>query len=109
MCYPSCNMKGLQMAKLKKMAPFSYEALADELGDLKAELCKLQEREHVIKELLSCSGKDLVRGNRYQAAISHGERVTLAAERVRALLTPEQIRSCEKVTPFVTVRCSALT
>lgn len=97
-----------KVSKKDKPVAFSYEALVDELGDLKAELCKMQEREQVIKTLLSSSGRDVIRGNRYQATVSHGERVTLDSERVKEILTPDQILRCSRVTHFTMVRCGAL-
>jgi hypothetical protein len=79
----------------------------DELGAIKARIAELQLKEKVIKALLIETGAELIRGYKYQAAISESERTTLDTERVRQYLSPAQIMECTRITSVTTVRVSA--
>lgn len=95
----------------KKQKPlcFDYPSLVDELGKLKAEISKLEDRCSEIKGALIFSNESLIKGELFQASVSHSERVTLDTSKVRAILSEEQIHECEKITPTTTVRVSSLT
>ena len=82
-------------------------SIVDELGTLKASIAELTERERVLKAAISASGYAEIDGTLYRATVSLSERATLDGDAVRAILSPEDVRRCTKVTEVTTVRVSA--
>jgi len=84
-----------------------YAAIVDELGALKAQIADLTKQETKLKAALIESGYAEIDGSLFRAAVTWTERATLDSEAVRALLTPDQIRVCTRVTEIKAVRVSA--
>ena len=84
-----------------------YAALVDELGALKAQISGLTEREAVLKKALAESGYSEIDGGLFRATVTWTERETLNTDAVRAMLSPDQIRVCTRMTEIKTVRVVA--
>lgn len=84
-----------------------YAAIVDQLGDLKARIAALTEEERVLKKAIADSGYAELDGNLFRATVSLSERGTLDAEKVREILSEDQVRHCTKVTEITTVRVVA--
>jgi hypothetical protein len=50
-----------------------YQAAADKLGKVQAQLAPLKNEEEAVKEILRGSGLDVVEGRDYRVTISHGK------------------------------------
>lgn len=85
----------------------NYAAIVDELGALKARIADLTKQETKLKAALIESGYAEIDGLLYRAAVTWTERATLDSEAVRAMLTPDQVKACTRVTEIKAVRVSA--
>jgi hypothetical protein len=83
--------------------------LVDALGNLKAEMAALAERERNIKAQLIQAGVDELEGDLFRCTISKSERESLNMEAVREKLSPQFIRCHTKTVPVTTVRVVART
>lgn len=81
---------------------------ADALGDLKAEIAALLQREKHLKAELIAMGAGAHDGKRYRVTVSHSERETLDMDAVRAKLSRQFILAHTNVTEVTTVRAVAL-
>lgn len=81
--------------------------IVDELGQLKAAIAELTEKEKELKTIIAASGYAELDGDLFRATVSLSERTTLESDKVRALLSPAQIAACSKVTEVTTVRVAA--
>lgn len=84
-------------AKAKKKAE-SLPQLVDTLGALNAQISALSAEAEKIKATLKDAGKSEILGNLFKVVVAEGTRQTLVADKVRKLLTPEQIETCTKTT-----------
>ena len=82
-------------------------SLVDELGALKAAIAELTDKEKELKTIIAASGYAELDGALYRATVSLSERTTLDTEKVRALLSSEQIAAVSRVTETTTVRVAA--
>lgn len=71
----------------------------DQLGALNAQISALTKEADVLKATLKESGLPEIEGKIYRAVISQSSRSTLVADRVKAILTAEQVRACTQTTP----------
>lgn len=85
----------------------NYAAVVDELGALKAAIAELDAKEKELKTILAASGYAEVNGELFRATVSLSERTTLDPEKVKALLTKDQVLACSKVTEVTAVRVTA--
>jgi hypothetical protein len=81
--------------------------IVDELGELKARIADLTKQETKLKAALIESGYAEIDGSLFRATVTWTERATLDSEAVRALLTPDQVKTCTRVTEIKAVRVSA--
>lgn len=81
--------------------------IVDELGELKARIADLTKQETKLKTALVESGYAEIDGSLFRATVTWTERATLDSEAVRAMLTPDQIRICTRVTEIKAVRVAA--
>ena len=88
------------------MSP-ELKAAVDELGTLKAAIAELADQERKLKTLIAASGYAEIDGELFRATVSLSERASLDAERVRNLLTDEQIAAVTRVTEITAVRIVA--
>ena len=89
------------------MSTVNLAAIVDELGELKAAIAELTEKEKELKTIIAASGYAEFDGELFRATVSLTERTTLESEKVRALLSPAQIAACSKTTEVTTVRVAA--
>ena len=85
---------------MSQVIPISRRALSanvDRLGDLNAQIARLQDAAADIKAKLIDSGEHDVYGRFYRAVVADRETVRLDAKIVRSLLTPAQIASAQRV------------
>lgn len=83
------------------------KAIVDELGALKAAIAELTEKEKELKTTIAASGYGEIEGELFRATITPSERVTLDSEKVRAILSPAQIKACSRTTEILTVKVGA--
>lgn len=81
--------------------------IVDELGELKAEISKLVEKEKQLKSLLIQSNQKEINGDLFRVTVSVTDRESLDSELVRQYLTHEEIQECTKISQVVTVRVGA--
>jgi len=81
--------------------------IVDELGELKARIADLTKQETKLKAALIASGYAEIDGSLFRATVTWTERATLDSEAVRAMLTPDQVKACTRVTEIKAVRVSA--
>ena len=93
--------------KRTNMTKENLAPLVDELGELKAAIAELCEKEKELKTILAASGYAEIDGTLFRATVSLSERTTLESEKVRALLSAAQIAACSKTTEVTTVRVAA--
>lgn len=75
----------------------------DQLGVLNAQIAALSKEADAIKAALKASGNKEVSGRLYRAVISTSTRTTLDSEKVKAILTPQQIIDCSKTSSSTTL------
>lgn len=94
------------MSAVYAASPVSMRTMVskvDKLGDLNAEIAKLQAEAEALKGALKASGLEEVVGKRYRAVIIARDSVRLDTGAVRALLSPAQIAACSKASRSVSV------
>jgi hypothetical protein len=85
----------------------NYQAIVDELGFIKAKLAELTKAEKALADQLKASGYAEIDGDMFRAAIVWTERVTLNSDRVREVLSADDVAYCEQKTEIMSVRVSA--
>ena len=85
----------------------NLKTIVDELGIIKAKLAELTKVEKALADQLKASGYAEIDGDLFRAAIVWTERVTLNTDRVREVLSPEDIAYCEQKSEVMSVRVSA--
>lgn len=81
--------------------------IVDQLGVLKAQIAEFTKLEKALIDQIKSSGYSEIDGFLYRAAVSWTERVTLNADRVREVLSAEDIAYCEQKAEVMSVRVSA--
>lgn len=85
----------------------NYQTTVDQLGALKAQIAELTKAEKALADILKASGYAEVEGDLFRAAIVWTERVTLNTERVREVLSADDVAYCEQKSEVMSVRVSA--
>jgi hypothetical protein len=85
----------------------NYQTTVDQLGVIKAQIAELTKTEKQLADILKASGYAEIDGDLFRAAIVWTERVTLNSDRVREVLSPEDIAYCEQKAEVMSVRVSA--
>lgn len=85
----------------------NYQQTVDQLGQIKAQIAELTKIEKTLADILKASGYAEIDGDLFRAAIVWTERVTLNADRVREVLSAEDVAYCEQKTEIMSVRVSA--
>lgn len=85
------------------------EDVVDDLGQLKAQIADLCTQEKDLKQLIIDNDEPVVNGSLFRATLSYQTRTTLDLDKLRMLLSKEQIEWCEKQSDFISVRVSAKT
>ena len=85
----------------------NYQAIVDELGHIKAKLAELTKAEKALADQLKASGYAEIEGDLFRAAVVWTERVTLNTDRVREVLSADDVAYCEQKTEVMSVRVSA--
>jgi hypothetical protein len=85
----------------------NYQAIVDELGHIKAKLAELTKDEKALADQLKASGYAEIEGELFRAAIVWTERVTLNSDRVREVLSADDVAYCEQKAEIMSVRVSA--
>lgn len=75
----------------------------DKLGDLNAEIARLQAEAEALKGAIKASGLDEIVGKRYRAVVCVRDSVRLDNAAVKDLLSPAEIAKCSKVSRSVSV------
>lgn len=81
--------------------------IVDQLGQIKAQLADLAKIEKQLADELKASGYAEIDGDMFRAAIVWTERVTLNSDRVREVLSADDVAYCEQKTEVMSVRVSA--
>jgi hypothetical protein len=85
----------------------NYQTIVDQLGALKAQIADLTKLEKALIDQIKSSGYAEIDGDLFRAAIVWTERVTLNADRVREVLSPDDVAYCEQKAEVMSVRVSA--
>lgn len=85
----------------------NLRALIDALGNVKAEIANLADRERKLKAQLVALGDGAYDGDLFRATVSTAERSTLDMDAVRAKLSPQFITANSKVTKSTTIKVVA--
>lgn len=78
--------------------------LVDELGILRETISRLSDREQQIKDMLIMSRNPEIRGLQFKVTITCSMRSYLNTEKVRSILSEEQISACTMSTESITLR-----
>ena len=81
--------------------------LADRYAILKGDIDALTKELEKVKAAIKATGQETIVGDRAIVVVSLSERTTFDSKAAKALLTEEQIASCEKVTLVETLRVKA--
>ena len=81
--------------------------LADRYAILKGDIDALAKELEKVKAAIKATGQETIVGDRAIVVVSLSERTTFDSKAAKALLTDEQIASCEKVTLVETLRVKA--
>ena len=81
--------------------------LADRYAILKGDIDALTKELEKVKAAIKATGQETIFGDRAIVVVSLSERTTFDSKAAKALLTDEQIASCEKVTLVETLRVKA--
>jgi len=84
-----------------------FKTIVDQLGALKAQIADLTKLEKALIDQIKSSGYAEIDGDLFRAAIVWTERVTLNADRVREVLSADDVAYCEQKTEVMSVRVSA--
>jgi len=95
-----CHRKGRLMTT-------ELKTIVDQLGALKAQIAELTKTEKALADQLKASGYAEIDGDLFRAAIVWTERVTLNSDRVREVLSADDIAYCEQKAEVMSVRVSA--
>lgn len=82
-------------------------ALADRYAILKSDIDALTKELEKVKAAIKATGQETIVGDRAIVVVSLSERTTFDSKAAKAILTDEQIASCEKVTLVETLRVKA--
>lgn len=85
----------------------NLKTIVDQLGALKAQIADLTKLEKTLIDQIKSSGYAEIDGDLYRAAVSWTERVTLNSDRVREVLSAEDVAYCEQKSEVMSVRVSA--
>ena len=85
----------------------NLKTIVDQLGALKAQIAELTKAEKALADILKASGYAELEGDLFRAAIVWTERVTLNADRVREVLSADDVAYCEQKSEVMSVRVSA--
>lgn len=85
----------------------NLKTIVDELGAIKAQIADLTKLEKALIDQIKSSGYAEIDGDLYRAAVSWTERVTLNADRVREVLSVDDVAYCEQKSEVMSVRVSA--
>jgi hypothetical protein len=85
----------------------NYQTIVDQLGALKAQIADLTKLEKALVDQIKSSGYAEIDGDLFRAAIVWTERVTLNSDRVREVLSADDIAYCEQKAEVMSVRVSA--
>lgn len=88
-------------------ALFNSAEVVDELGLIKAQIAKLEEREKALTDALKATGCDSFAGKFYDATVSRSTRDTLDTKALKAALGDEIVAEYTKSTPVVTLKLTA--
>jgi hypothetical protein len=84
-----------------------FKTIVDQLGAIKAQIADLTKTEKALADMLKASGYAEIDGDLFRAAIVWTERVTLNSDRVREMLSADDIAYCEQKAEVMSVRVSA--
>ena len=85
----------------------NLKTIVDQLGSLKAQIADLTKLEKALIDQIKSSGYAEIDGDMYRAAVSWTERVTLNSDRVREMLSADDVAYCEQKSEVMSVRVSA--
>jgi hypothetical protein len=85
----------------------NLKTVTDELGLIKAQIAEMTKKEKALADILKASGYAEIDGDLFRAAIVWTERVTLNSDRVREMLSAEDVAYCEQKAEVMSVRVSA--
>jgi hypothetical protein len=85
----------------------NLKTIVDQLGSLKAQIADLTKLEKDLIDQIKSSGYAEIDGDLYRAAVSWTERVTLNSDRVREMLSADDVAYCEQKAEVMSVRVSA--
>lgn len=85
------------------------DRLADQLGDVRAELADLKERESAIKSQLIKAGVKIVEGDYFRANVITSDRTYIDWKEIAAKLEPSRqlVTAHTAVKSVISVRCTA--
>ena len=86
-----------------------FKNIVDQLGALKAQIADLTKLEKALVDQIKSSGYAEIDGDLFRAAIVWTERVTLNSDRVREVLSADDVAYCEQKSEVMSVRVSART
>lgn len=84
-----------------------FKNIVDQLGALKAQIADLTKLEKALVDQIKSSGYAEIDGDLFRAAIVWTERVTLNSDRVREVLSADDVAYCEQKSEVMSVRVSA--
>ena len=90
---------------MSNLSPF--QALADQYGNLDAQIKALTEERDSIKDSLKASGLERVEGSRFTVTVSTSTRTTYDDKAIRAALGEEICKQYERSTETTTLRVKA--
>lgn len=90
-------------ASKPRKKPETLTSLVDTLGALNAQISALSAEAEAIKAKFKESGQSEVIGTLFKVVVSTQNRSTLVADKVRALLTPDEVAACTKTTESKTL------
>ena len=83
------------------------KTIVDELGLIKAQIADLTKLEKALIDQIKSSGYAEIDGDLFRAAVVWTERVTLNSDRVREVLSADDVAYCEQKSEVMSVRVSA--
>ena len=87
----------------------AIQRLVDELGDLKADIARLQDREAAIKSILIKKGVSPVEGDYFRVTVSDSKRTYVDWKSIAEKLKPSRqlVTAHTTIKPVTSVRCVA--
>ena len=117
--YPKCKCLVLTSTSepnpgcIKGLSPLPAQSNSttaiDELGDVRAQLAQLKDKEEALKRAIIEMGPGAHEGKLFRATVTESKRAQLDMEWVRTKLSKKAIAAHTTYTPFVSVRLTART